>query len=296
MKPTASLELITPEWAIATLEKAEDQIARGEYHQRSFSESVAQAYAIAMSNGHWLVNDQGIMFDTKGYLRDGRHRLWAVVMSGKSVEMWVMRNCSDKEIDGLTIRVVDTVDVGRTRTVSNQLAIDGIVQAPKMASGARCVARIATGFPPHFKITVIQSKQVLEIYSHHIVKLMDGFHNNGRYLVGYMLAPLAMFRNFSAGPADQFTADYFGMQNLPPGSPVIALSKYISNKSGSGTDLTDAATKAVALALYHYERGTSVNAIRHSDIGTNWLIEKQKSNVAKIRAIMGMNFHDHRTP
>lgn len=294
-QPTAKIELITPEWAIKELEKHEDELARGLYCQRPFTEAVAQKYAVAMQNGHWLLNDTGIMYDTRGWLRDGRHRLWAVVMSGCSVEMWVFRNCADKIINGIIINVVDTVDVGKTRNVGQQLAIDGVASGGKIAAAVRVIARICCGFNSRLQISVIQTRQITEMFGTQITKVMDGFHNNSRLCAGYMVGTTAMYRNLSPGPADQFCADYFSMENLAPGSPVIALQKYLQINGGSTGAKADATVRAVALALYHYERGTKVTALRHSDIGTQWLAEKQKGNVAKIRQIVGLDFHDHRS-
>jgi hypothetical protein len=290
--PTAAIELITPEWAIRELEKHEDELAHGLYHQRPFSEATAHSYAIAMQNGHWLLNDQGIMFDTNGWLRDGRHRLWAVVMSGVSVEMWVFRNCADKTINGLTIHVVDTVDVGRKRDVGQQLAIDGVSNSNRLAAACRMIARICCLFPP-LKLSVIQTRQILAIYGNQATKICDGLHNS-KLCKATIVAPLTMYRSFSAGDADQFCADYFGMENLAPGSPVIALQKYFLNNPQSGSHASDLATRATALALSHYAEGGKINVIRHSDLGIQWLLENQKANVAKVREIIGVNFRDHR--
>lgn len=292
-KPSAKLEVITPEWACAAIEKHEAEIARGEYNQRPFSEKTAQAYAVAMQHGHWLVNDQGIMFDTLGRLRNGRHRLWAVIMAGVSVEMWVMRDCSDKEIDGLTINVVDTVDVGRTRNAAAQLAIDGVKNSGKLAGACRCIARIAGG-DHNVKMTVIQTRQILEIYGAQINRVLDALHNSGKLTNGFLLGPVTMYRAFAPAQADQFCADYFSMQNLPDGSPVIALSKFIQIHGGSGGNANTYAMRAVALALSHYDRGGAINSLRQSDLGVQWLIEKQRANCKAVRAIIGVDFRDHR--
>lgn len=292
---TTKIENITPEWACRELDKHEDELARGEYNQRPFSEGTAQGYAVAMQNDHWLVNGQGLMYDDKGRLRDGRHRLWAVVMSGKTVQMLVTRGCTDRQIGDTIIHAVDTVDVGRVRTVAQQLSIDGVKMAANVSAACRAIARVCTGFP-NARMTVIQVRQIHEMFSIQLEHVMEGLHRSGRLMTGYMLGPLCLYRNFKSGNADQFCWDYFTMENLPAGSPVIALQKYLLNNIVSGSSRADHATRAVALALKHYDAGIKINALRFSAIGAEWLIEHNRPVVAKIRTILGMNFKDHRSP
>jgi hypothetical protein len=109
-----------------------------------------------------------------------------------------------------------------------------------------------------------------------------------------MLGPLCLYRNFQPGNADQFCWDYFTMENLPTGSPVIALQKYLLNNIVTGSSRADDATRAVALALRHYDAGVKINALRFSSVGTEWLVEKNRPVAAKVKTILGLNFRDHR--
>jgi len=45
-----------------------------------------------MKAGRWKLTHVGIAFDINNVLQDGQHRLWAVVFSGRTVEMSVTFN------------------------------------------------------------------------------------------------------------------------------------------------------------------------------------------------------------
>ena len=103
-----SVKLITPELAARLLE--------GNKNNRHLRESVVDAYAQDMLNGHWLLNNQGIGLGEDGSVIDGQHRLAAVVKSGCSVRMLVVGNLPVMGgSNGVKLRTVDTVDTGIVR-------------------------------------------------------------------------------------------------------------------------------------------------------------------------------------
>ena len=65
----------------------------------------------------WQVNGDTIKFDKKGKLADGQHRLWAIVLAEKPVKTYV---CV-----GLPEEAFNTIDLGKNRTASDVLAIEG---------------------------------------------------------------------------------------------------------------------------------------------------------------------------
>lgn len=61
---------------------------------RNLSLKKVNQYASDMGNGHWQVTHQGIAFDESGVLKDGHHRLHAVIKAGVPVDMLVIENIS----------------------------------------------------------------------------------------------------------------------------------------------------------------------------------------------------------
>lgn len=96
----SGIELITPELASKYLE-ANKANRRIRAHK-------VEMYARDMTAGRWQLNGQGISFSSSGMLLDGQHRLHAIVKSGVSVQMNVVR--------GLDRTAGATMDIGITRT------------------------------------------------------------------------------------------------------------------------------------------------------------------------------------
>jgi hypothetical protein len=76
----------------------------------------------AMRRGEWKLTHQGVAFDTNGHLRDGHHRLTAIVKSGRPAAVWVVL--------GVDAAAVDAMDRGRGRTVSDAMMIDKRIAEP----------------------------------------------------------------------------------------------------------------------------------------------------------------------
>lgn len=87
--------------------------------------------ATAMREGKWVRNGDTIRFDDAGLLIDGQHRLAAVVQSGRSVLMDVVK--------GVDKAAFSTIDTGKKRSASDVLAIDGVKNSARVAAAARLV-------------------------------------------------------------------------------------------------------------------------------------------------------------
>jgi hypothetical protein len=80
----------------------------------------------ALENGTFQTTHQGIAFDTQGRLRDGQHRLTAIVETGIAVKMLVTT--------GMTEDQLLAIDDGRRRSLHNVIGMTG-TQGSKFASG-----------------------------------------------------------------------------------------------------------------------------------------------------------------
>lgn len=105
-KMEMSYEFITPEIATQMLE------ANG--GNRSISNGTVKAYAQDILNNNWDETvGTAISIDEKGILRDGQHRLSAIIKAGKGIHTWVCRNVSE----------VGIYDNNRKRSSADQIAI-----------------------------------------------------------------------------------------------------------------------------------------------------------------------------
>ena len=98
----AKIEIITPELA-------EIYLGKNSNNYRKISRQIVLAYAADMKTGNWKLNGEAIKFNESGFLVDGQHRLNAVVRSGVSVPMLVIRGVEDD---------VQTYDIGKGRSVA----------------------------------------------------------------------------------------------------------------------------------------------------------------------------------
>lgn len=82
---------------------------------RPLSRAVVEKYTQAIASRRFHLTHQGIAFDTEGYLRDGQHRLQAIVESGQPVKLLVTT--------GLAPEAVHAIDDGRKRTDQQVLSM-----------------------------------------------------------------------------------------------------------------------------------------------------------------------------
>lgn len=113
-----SVEKITPERAKELL------AANG--HNRPLRPRYVRTLATDMASGNWRLNGEGIKFAKNGTLLDGQHRLAAIIESGTTIELVIVR--------GLDASDQETMDTGRKRLLSDVLTLRGEENASALAS------------------------------------------------------------------------------------------------------------------------------------------------------------------
>ena len=140
-----SIEYITPQQAKDYLES--------NVVNRNISSKTVDKYANDMKNGAWQLNGQPIVFSKSGELRDGQHRLAAIVKSGTIVPMAVVRGVEE---------TVSVYDIGRNRSVLDSLIFNGYdkdVANPRNMAVARLDAYIQHNIST---LSVFGTKQFLD--------------------------------------------------------------------------------------------------------------------------------------
>ncbi len=209
-----TVEAITPDRAYEYLESA------FKASNRRVSQHYVKAYAEAMRRGEWLVTNQGIGFDWNGVLRDGQHRLWAVVESGCTVRMNVTRNMDPAAFD--------VIDAGRRRTGSDILSIHGEVNTHRLNAALTWQWRQDNGqlaTDTTLAVRNLSSAQRLETLAKHplireSLNVMGGFPGGLRRLL-----PPGLF----------VWLDY----QLRQANPVKAAEFFEKLRSGAGMEPTD---------------------------------------------------------
>lgn len=94
-------------------------------------------YANLMERGEWKLNGEALCFTEGGALVNGQHRLLAIIKSGKTIPMLVVRGCEDGSFL--------TYDQGRSRTAADIFALSDIPNASQMSSCIQKLVKLKSG-------------------------------------------------------------------------------------------------------------------------------------------------------
>lgn len=119
----AEMEIITPQIA-------SEYLAKNTNNYRVLSKSKVDVYAEDMRNGNWQENGEGIAFGEDGTLKDGQHRLHAIIRSGVTVPMLVIRGVASN---------VQVYDWGTNRTSAQIARAGGYALSSDMIGAARII-------------------------------------------------------------------------------------------------------------------------------------------------------------
>lgn len=137
-KPSASVVYVTPEMAERWLGK--------NVHNRRLKTAKIQEFARDMAAGRWQITGEAVKFDTRGNLLDGQNRLHAVIASGSTVPMFVVR--------GLAPDSQEVMDTGSPRSRADALHLRDYPNSHDLAAAINVWYGWTSGF---YKSAVHQS-------------------------------------------------------------------------------------------------------------------------------------------
>jgi len=101
---------------------------------RRLKKRTVERYAAFMLRGEWRMTAEPIKLDAQASVRDGQHRLAAIVLSGMTVPLLVIR--------GVTEDAFDVMDTGKARTPADVLSIHGYTTTVGKAAAIRSLILI----------------------------------------------------------------------------------------------------------------------------------------------------------
>jgi hypothetical protein len=116
-----AVEMITPEMAAAWLERGGAN--------RKLNERSIQRLMREIQLGQWDLTGETIKLDTEGRVRDGQHRLTAIIRTGTTVPCIVVR--------GVAESAFNKIDTGKSRNMADVLSIHGHASPISLATAAR---------------------------------------------------------------------------------------------------------------------------------------------------------------
>ncbi|MDO5681988.1 MAG: hypothetical protein Q4G46_04065 [Propionibacteriaceae bacterium] len=230
---------------------------------RTLRPSRVKEYATAMSEGRWLYTADPIRFDSDGKLIDGQHRLMAVVRSGCTVEMHVVR--------GLSPEAQDKVDTGAIRTAADALKVRGFKHGSQLAATIPIVNWLLQG--GGFAASYSRDDVVYWTGVHEGLDVIVEQAYKDRNLLPCQLAPFAAAyyaaRKRSNDPAatDEFFVEQLvNTIGLTSGSPALATRKYLLGLREDKRPNNKAAKASTVLALLegytHFRANRSLFTMR----------------------------------
>lgn len=215
-----SIEMITPDMAQAWLERGGSN--------RKPSERAILKLVHAIQTGEWDLTGETIKLDKDGRVRDGQHRLNAIIRSGMSIPCIVVR--------GVKESAFDKIDTGKSRSMADVLSIHGHENAKALATASRGLLLIESygrynvggarlGYLP--SASNAQGLAYIEAHPevHHALHLADKIRKEGQFVggTGLWAIVLTMFWRISQEQTKVFVDRMIEGASLEPGSPILRL-------------------------------------------------------------------------
>lgn len=261
-KPRAVRNMVTatPEIVNVTPEIAEEWL-NGNTVNRKIRADAVYEYADDMTAGRWTISDSAICFSPDGKLLNGQHRLCAVISSGATVAMLILRNVPPEAMGNM--------DSGRKRTMADVFSFEQENNAAALASSVRLALLYTDG--RIYKDRKVQgtSKGAIKDFlaEHPELRLSVTFAYTGAR--GVDLSPSAravahwlFARAAGYDAADEFFESLSSRIGLTHGSPLLALDSRLRELRRSRTRLTHREELYLLAKTWNYWReGRSVRVI-----------------------------------
>jgi hypothetical protein len=247
-----------------TPEMAKDMLSRNKSN-RPLRQKLVNLYARDMTQGSWQMNGETVKISKNDELLDGQHRLHAIVKSGKSVRMPVVRN--------LPKEVFHTIDTGMKRSNAQILGIAGFANSTALASAARAIFVIKNNANPGAQKNAVTTQEILDVIKEHplIEKFMSRFVAGKRgeqglrkLLPSGSVGVFTMFaEKYGESVVSLFIDQLLSGEGLKKHDPVYELRERMISNRGAVAKLDAIVILALLIkALDNFIQNRSVNFLR----------------------------------
>lgn len=246
-------------------------------------------YATEMRNNRWGLTHQGIGFYANGDLKDGQHRLNAVIESGVSIEINVTRGIPETVAGNPEIFTMDVIDAGRPRSVADMLSLNHQVKnSCLVASTCRNIASLCAG-GDRVSNTMGITMAIMSIYQAEIeavITATSGFRPLRRAAV---IAPIVLAAKIDLAKTVAFSLTLSNGEEVKKGMPVLALRNHLVSHPTPREFYGELiCAEWVANALFAHFAGEKLTLIRRGVQGLDYFRSKQKTYVDRIKATIGV--------
>lgn len=235
-------------------------------YNRKISQDILALAMKEIKTGEWMLTHQGIAFDVHGRLRDGQHRILAMLLTEKPQTILVSTGWTDKECE--------KVDTGRFRSISDQSQLYDIPRPVETAAALRTVFCVQKGYvlnnggTSRIEWNIKEERKLYKKYGEDLVMESIRLSEKLRKAAGKRAvrcinsACFLLFAEKDLKQARDFFDKLIHGYNLEKGSPILALRNVLSKVEDGVSTLDRPYFFAVfTLAWNHYRRGETVKSI-----------------------------------
>jgi hypothetical protein len=253
---TAVFEYINPETAIEYLTKNTSNRPIQQHHIRHLCEE--------MINGRWKFNGDTIVFDWNGVLRQGQHRLSALIKIGFTSKFLVVR--------GVDPTAFSTMDCGKQRSGSDALALIGETNTKTKASVLVWIDKYYSNglngsSAGKIKISPTWVLELNDKYSDYVGKWHHQKHLGCSSIIN---AAGYIFSKISNSEAEDFISKVLSGENLISSDPEYLLRNRLLNNLSSKAKLSNRYIFALFIKAWNARRaGVGLKNLRFREEGHN---------------------------
>lgn len=225
---------------------------------RTLSENHVLWLARQITQGHWdAENGETIKFDPSGELIDGQHRLQAVVFSDIAIEVDVAF--------GVPKKSQATIDTNRSRSIGDQLHINGEKYGSNLSAAVRWVFAISSG-QTIYKTNTLEVQQFLKDHPEirDSTALVKGRHAKGA--IPTLLIALHFIASKALGEtekADQFIEVFITGEPNYSGDPAFRAREIYRDAREKGQSIAQNRQLHNLIHAWNlFRKGVSVKSIR----------------------------------
>lgn len=197
----------------------------GNTRNRNLRDDYVKKLAGAMKRGEWTLNGEPVQISEEGELLNGQHRLSAVVESGETVQMLVVR--------GLPVSSQLTMDTGTRRNLSDVLALHGESDTANLGAMLGMLYRYRKGLRlDNASRTAPTPQEALELLRQE-PGIREGLavgrkvFRATRMRVSVTGILFYIFEEVDPGEGEKFFDALCKAEDEPPESPIVALKKIL---------------------------------------------------------------------
>ena len=227
-----------------------------------------EQYARLMKTGNWNLSSDVISFDTKGNLQNGQHRLLAVIKSGRTVTLGVQRNAP--------VSAMEVIDNGAPRSTADLMRWRNEANPTLIAAAGRLAYLWETDLIyTEAKTQVLSPVEIIDfVEDFPMIRRSTEIVSKYRKRIDANPTPLVVAHwaiAESNGPdaADEFIRLLATRENLPEGSPILALDSRFREMRRNHNEFPNRDLLALIMKGWnYYANGTSVRTIAIQQRGT----------------------------